>query len=124
MYNKTAPFNTVWVLRNSQSLITDVKTALQSKQPLPKADLQQRLGMVYDALDMAITRINELTQAQEEAQTRLREAEHQAADLMGDIDELAKGDIDLSASDVSDIAKDLHDTAENLYFFLGAGVEQ
>lgn len=122
MYNKSAPFNTVFILKTSQSYITAVKKALDNRKALNLEEVQFRLGMIIESLQLGIDRINELTQSQEQAQTSLREGSRQSSELMADIANFAQGDIDLSASEVSGIAKDLHQTAEKLHLLLSAGV--
>lgn len=123
MTNTQAPFNTIFVLRASQQVITGVKKALQARH-LNIADIHKSLSLIDDALLIAIDKINQLTKHQEEAQETFTQAEHQASDLMDDINKLVKDNKALTAIEAATIAKDLYKTAEDLYFLLGAGVTE
>jgi chromosome segregation ATPase len=127
MTNKHAPIDALFVLRTSQEVITDIQEKLQTRPTLNPTNLtylQSRLSLVDDGLEIGINKINELTHYKEEAQNTLSAAEHQASDLMDDLNDLIKGNKALTANEVATIAKELYSTAEDLYYFLGAGVVQ
>lgn len=54
------PIDAIFVLRASQNLIKDVALQLKSQHPQTFNELNPRLALVNDALQIGITRINDL----------------------------------------------------------------
>ena len=122
MYNKTAPFNTVFVLKTSQSYIAELKKALDNRKAVNLDEVQFRLGMIAEALQLGIDRINELTQSQEKAQATFSEGEDLAQELVDELEELAERKTAIRPSEIKTIADELCSTADDLCFLLSSGV--
>lgn len=115
--------NPASLLVSVQSVITALKAGLRAPQPIDFIDLDSKLDLLSDTLVIAHGQVSELLRQKAETVERLSECEDLAEELMEELDDLEKYDPDFSAKNVQEIAKDLYDTAEDLYFLLSQGAE-
>ena len=115
--------NPASLLVSVQSVITALKAGLRAPQPIDFIDLDSKLDLLSDSLVIAHGQVIELLRQKAETVERLSECEDLAEELMDELDDLEKYDPDFSAKNVQEIAKDLYDTAEDLYFLLSQGAE-
>ncbi|MDO8415732.1 MAG: hypothetical protein Q7S87_05915 [Agitococcus sp.] len=116
--------NPLTLIMTSQSVITAIKTALHAEHPIAIADLDTKLNTLSDALDVLRLQVSLLIEQQAEAVTAFSEGEDLASDLMDELKDLEKYDEDLNACTIEEVAKELYDTAEDLYFLMSSGVNR